>query len=527
MAEQFNSQQLILAQETTTGIEEYLGSLKRNLRLISSMKDWFVDGELEFTTKLQNSFQGTPVIDVWQINQRGVIDYSLVKLAATYSQTLAEQFWQELSQMEPGEIKISGLFKYEHSSSYATKAIIMATRLIPPVSSAADERDDSPQVLAFVISFNKIITKFISPIRSGKTGFAWLLDENGVLLHHPEHPEMVDRSVFNLSRECRKCHLSFDMERKMVKGKKRGKGRYLSVNKEDKLIAYSPINIGQRHWTIAVYAPYSEVTQLVRNSFYHIMFFSIVIIASLLGVNVFIFRINKERMQAENRALYADKLEQDVQERTREIKQEKQKLDDIVSAIGAELSVIDKKFRILWANEKVTRRFGPLESINGTPCYKTFYGRGDICPKCVATKTFQYGQVQQNEIKVNNQGHTAYYQITTTPITNSAGEVVQVLVLLQDITTQKQQEQILIDSERVSAVGKIAVGLAHDLGNPLSIIAGSAQFCLKNLKAPPSIKEYLQVINRNASAASKVIKALLQFARPSGEPVFSPVDLKE
>jgi C4-dicarboxylate-specific signal transduction histidine kinase len=527
MADQFNSQQITLAQETATGIEEYLGSLKRSLRLVSSINDWLGERNPDFRARLYSSFQHTAVIDIWQINQQGVIDYSLSKLAATYSHTLAEQFWQELSRMKPGEIKISGIFRHEHPPSYTTKAIVLAIKLPPSPSSTAGQQSTSPQALAFVVSLNKIINKFVFPIRSGRTGYAWLLDDNGVLLHHPEHPEMIDRSIFKHGKECYQCHVSFDMERKMVHEKRTGKGRYLTAAREDKLIAYSPINIGQRAWTIAVSAPYTEVTQLVRKSFYQILFFSLVVISGLLAVNVFIFRINKERMQAESRALYADKLEKEVEERTREIKQEKRKLDDIVSAIGAELSVIDQDFRILWANEKVVRRFGSLQVIAASHCYKTYYGRNGICPQCPAIKTFSHGQVEQNELKLNDQGHTRYYQITTTPIRNYTGEVVQVLVLTQDITTQKQQEQILIDSERMSAVGQIAAGLAHDLGNPLTIIAGSAQFCLQNLAPPARVKEYLQVINRNASAANKVIKALLQFARPSGEAVFTPIDLKD
>jgi C4-dicarboxylate-specific signal transduction histidine kinase len=527
MADQFNRQQLILAQETATGVEEYLISLKRSLRLVGSMSGWLTNDDKNFNTHLFNSFRNTAIIDVWRINSQKVLDYSLTKLITNYSDTLTKKFWQDLYKLKPGDIIISGIYRYNNPPDPSTKAIIIATRLTPFGNAEVKEQNDSPHILAFVISLNKIISKFISPIKSGQTGYAWLLDENGVLLQHPEHPEMIDRSIFNFSEECHGCHLNFDIEKKLVVEKKAGIGRYFAANNKDKLIAYSPVNIGQRTWTLAVSAPYSEVTQLVRKSFYQIIFFSIVVICGLFGVNIVIFSINKERMQAENRAIYADKLEKEVQERTREIKQEKQKLDDIVSAIGAELFVIDKNFHILWANEKVIQNYGPLTLINRSYCYKIYYNEKGICPDCGAVKTFSHGQVEQYERRIIEQGDVRYYQITTTPISNFDGEIVQVLILRQNITFQKQQEQILIDSERVSAVGKIALGLAHDLGNPLTIIAGSAQFCLQNLNAPPNIKEYLQVINRNASAANKVIKALLQFARPSGDPNFSPLELKE
>lgn len=514
MANQFNNQQVTLAHETATGIEEYLGSLKRSLVLVAFMSSWLGEDDSDFRSLICSSFENTAVIDIWQVSQDGVINCSLVNLAITYSHVLAGGFWEDTLTMKPGEIKVSGIFRHEQPPFPSTKAIVLATKLPP---STANETDNSPRVLVFVISLEKIITKFITPIKSGKTGYAWLLDENGILLHHPKHPEMIDRSIFLLSKECYQCHISFDTEREMVEQKRAGNSRYLAATRKDKLVAYSPITVGQRTWTIVVSAPYTEVIQLVRKSSYQILFFSLVIIGGLLGTNVFIFRINKERMQAESRALYADKLESEVQAQTWEIKQEKQKLDNIVSAIGAELSVMDKDFRILWANEKVIRRFGSLKGIINTHCYKTYYRRNNICPECPAIRTFQHNQVEQAELKLDDDGRICYYQCNATPITNHAGEVIQVLELTQNITTQKQQEEILIDSEKMSAVGQIAVGLAHDLGNPLTIIAGSVQFSLQNLNPPTRIKEYLQVIDRNASAANKVIKALLNFARPSSK----------
>ncbi len=525
MANQFNGQQLILAQEAATGIEEYLASLKRNLRQLAAIDDllWKQD----FKTKLYSSIQGTAVIDVWRITKNGVEDRTLSKLADAYSKNLEKQFWGKISGIKPGEIKISAIFQFEQfnisrNKAYNTKAFLIATKLPAAISAGTDE----PQVLAFAISLNRIIAKFISHIKSGKSGYAFLLDGNGALLHHPEHPEMINRSIVKVKDKCFGCHISFDMERKITKEKIAGNGRYLAAGKKDKLVAYSPIKIGPHTWMIVISAPFSEVTQLVRKSFYQILFFSLAVISGLLITNFFIFRINKERMQAENRALYADKLEKEVDAQTLEIKQEKQKLDNIISAIGAELSVIDKNFKLLWANKNVTQRVGSLKSITDTHCYETCYRLQRICDNCPAVKTFEHNRVEQHELRLDKNGQVHYYQITTTPICDHTGEVIQVLELTQNITTQKKQEQILVDSEKMSAVGQIAVGLAHDLGNPLAIIAGSAQFCLQNLNPPANITEHLLVINRNASAASKVINALLNFARPSSSNTkFVPINM--
>jgi hypothetical protein len=61
-----------------------------------------------------------------------------------------------------------------------------------------------------------------------------------------------------------------------------------------------------------------------------------------------------------------------------EIQKEKQKLDDIVSAIGAGLSLIDKDMRIVWINMITAEWFGDIEEIGGTFCYNTYPKRTEI-----------------------------------------------------------------------------------------------------------------------------------------------------
>ncbi len=189
MAEQFNAQQIILAQETATGMEEYMGFLKRTLTLVSSMDDWWTYNNAGAKNKFSVLFHDTAVIDIWHINRLGEIDYSIEKPIANELQFMAKRLWWQLGRLEVGENKVSGIFKYKHLPSDTTKAIVLVSRLaqtLPP--SNANLQDEPARIthgLAFVVSLNRLFTKFITPIKSGNTGYAWLLDDNGVLLHHP------------------------------------------------------------------------------------------------------------------------------------------------------------------------------------------------------------------------------------------------------------------------------------------------------------------------------------------------------
>jgi two-component system sensor histidine kinase HydH len=91
-----------------------------------------------------------------------------------------------------------------------------------------------------------------------------------------------------------------------------------------------------------------------------------------------------------------------------------------------------------------------------------------------------------------------------------------------DITARKEAEEALkkaqldlIQSEKMSALGRFSSGIAHEIRNPLANIVSSSQYCLsKNGSQMDLIREYLEIILRNAGNANRIIKGLLDFAKP-------------
>jgi PAS domain S-box-containing protein len=87
-------------------------------------------------------------------------------------------------------------------------------------------------------------------------------------------------------------------------------------------------------------------------------------------------------------------------------------------------------------------------------------------------------------------------------------------VLLLDDQTQRQrlQEQ-LVQSEKLSAIGQLIAGVAHDLNNPLASVVGFADYLAEFSEVPPRIREPLLVIQQEAERAAQIVKNLLGFAR--------------
>ena len=128
-------------------------------------------------------------------------------------------------------------------------------------------------------------------------------------------------------------------------------------------------------------------------------------------------------------------------------------------------------------------------------------------------------------------------EITMTPIILKSDTLIQVLI--RDITEKKQTQEILIQTEKMMAVGGLAAGMAHEINNPLGIILQACQNTTRRLS--PDLKKnheaaaslnldlellqkylqkrkiltYLESIHSAGERAAQIVKSMLDFGRSS------------
>jgi two-component system NtrC family sensor kinase len=107
---------------------------------------------------------------------------------------------------------------------------------------------------------------------------------------------------------------------------------------------------------------------------------------------------------------------------------------------------------------------------------------------------------------------------------NGSGEAMQFFI--RDVTELRLAQAQLIRAARLSAVGELAAGVAHQINNPLTTVIADAQLLVKAL--PPDHAGYpsAAAIFQAGWRAQRVVQRLLNFSRPD-ELAFAPTDLNE
>jgi two-component system NtrC family sensor kinase len=100
------------------------------------------------------------------------------------------------------------------------------------------------------------------------------------------------------------------------------------------------------------------------------------------------------------------------------------------------------------------------------------------------------------------------------------------VALIEDVTEQKALEAQLLQTEKMAAVGQLVSGVAHELNNPLTSIAGLSEFLLEQPRTSERDQEHLRVIHEQAERAARIVRNLLTFAR-KGPTDIGNVDLND
>jgi two-component system nitrogen regulation sensor histidine kinase GlnL len=103
---------------------------------------------------------------------------------------------------------------------------------------------------------------------------------------------------------------------------------------------------------------------------------------------------------------------------------------------------------------------------------------------------------------------------TVSPIFSSNGSQQGAVIILRDLTQVRTLEETIKRADRLSMVGTMAAGLAHEIKNPLGGIKGAAQLLQMELGKDNDLQEYTDLMIRETERVNRIIEELLDLSRP-------------
>ena len=187
-------------------------------------------------------------------------------------------------------------------------------------------------------------------------------------------------------------------------------------------------------------------------------------------------------------------------------------LQTIVEGITDPLVLMDSGCTVLNANRaarQLTAELSRGERIDGNVLALFFDLSGAECPM---RETISRGLPDQREVSLAGE---RTFGLFLYPVCSPDGSTGQVVVYLRETTLEKRMRQQVWQSEKLATVGKLTAGLAHEMNNPLGVILCYTGL-LRQAVTDPEQATDLEVIERHTRQAQRVLRDLLDFARPKG-----------
>jgi two-component system, NtrC family, sensor kinase len=113
-------------------------------------------------------------------------------------------------------------------------------------------------------------------------------------------------------------------------------------------------------------------------------------------------------------------------------------------------------------------------------------------------------------------GEIRTVNVALAPLVTRKFEVIGRLLIVDDITDRVELEAQLSQADKLSSIGLLAAGVAHEVNTPLAVISSYTQMLSKQLQGDPQKSGVLEKIIRQTFRASEIVNNLLNFSRTSG-----------
>jgi PAS domain S-box-containing protein len=449
MAELFSRQQLASVQNTATRMADIFSQVEKNVALFSNFDPQLISSkEIDSYYKILSSGWEKTLNTIVMIDAAGRIK-SIYPRNTFPAVDLSYHF--KIIQKE--QKQYLGLALPEQSRAVGLKQKMDRYLVIGCPFRRQDGKFDGAWIVLF--SLSAVVDKYERQTRNDEWGDLWLIDEKQqIIIHH--NLAFIGKNINDVLSSVRGTKIDFSSD----------KGDYFEtlVRQSDKkqqrsIIAYHPVQAGNKRWIFCVVAPYSQVISPVRKTFVYTIFISLLLIGVVIVTGMSFaykegkrLRIKEEKKRLKEREAWQEKL-----------LREKKTIEGIIEGSPIPSFVIDNEHKVILWNRACTELTGySAQDMLGTSNhYKPFYSvKRPIIADLIVDKNVEdldkyYGDKKLKKAEKllgayeatdhfeNLGGRSRILYFLAAPIYDEKGDIIAAIETLQDVSREQEMTKSL------------------------------------------------------------------------------------
>ena len=221
-------------------------------------------------------------------------------------------------------------------------------------------------------------------------------------------------------------------------------------------------------------------------------------------------------------ALDNSQLYSSLEQKASEIARLKDFSENIVESLNVGVLAVDLEGTVEAWNSRMEQVFGvPRDAAVGQPL-------GNLLPAELASEIASRDDQEQitgiYKYRFQRQGRSLILNVSITPLVGKSGERIGRLLLFDDVTQRERMEEQMSQTEKLTSLGLLAAGVAHEVNTPLAVISNYIQMLAKQMPDGDPRHSIIEKIVKQTFRASEIVNNLLNFSR-TGAGELADVDL--
>jgi len=203
-------------------------------------------------------------------------------------------------------------------------------------------------------------------------------------------------------------------------------------------------------------------------------------------------------------------LDDRVSERTRQLQSAREFSDLLLDTLKDRILVVDAERRVVRANQAAVRAYGA--EVLGAGCDQVHRPSGGVGEACPASRCLDSGEPVAEERVYERGGRSEILAVEVYPIFGDGGEPEAAVEIARDITESKRFQAQMVHHEKMAALGTLAAGLAHEIGNPLASMSSELEMLELDWDTQAA-RASVPVLRDQIHRMARLLRELVEFGR--------------